>query len=81
MSYYRTNSARLSLLGHFSFGVKSMAKAEPFYNAVFEPFGIVQVYRDAKSGEPARVCGWGEGESEPFTLFENEKISILNNSK
>lgn len=81
MTYYSTNPQRLSLLGHISFGVKSMAISEPFYNAVFRSFGIVQVYRDKAEGSPATVCGWGArpaargvAPEEPFTLFERSDV-------
>jgi len=78
MSYYQTNPRRLPLLGHLSFGVKSMAACEPFYTAVLAAFGITQVYRDAPSAStpsgPATVCGWGYGGLEPFTLFESAEV-------
>ncbi|CAM6088948.1 unnamed protein product [Calypogeia fissa] len=80
MAYYNTNPRRLSLLGHCSFGVKSMEVSEKFYNAVFASFGITQVYRDQPVGERAKVCGWGyprdDGvDAEPFTLFENSEAA------
>jgi hypothetical protein len=74
MSYYETNLRRRGLLGHISFGVKSMILCEPFYNAVFAPFGIRQVFRDQPSGSSATICGWGHGDSEDFTLFESLEV-------
>ncbi|MCJ1226789.1 hypothetical protein MMC12_003443 [Toensbergia leucococca] len=81
MTYYKPNNPhRLPLLGHLSFGIKSMPASEPFYNAVLATFGIRQVYRDQAAG-PARVCGWGwggegdDGDDEPFTLFESAEAA------
>jgi len=76
MSYYRTNPRRRSLLGHLSFGVKSMAACEPFYHAVLAPFGIAQVFRNVPKGSAATICGWGYDSFEPFTLFESNEVLI-----
>ncbi|PPQ96284.1 hypothetical protein CVT26_005644 [Gymnopilus dilepis] len=72
-NYYDTNKERRSLLGHFSFGVPSMSTAEPFYTAIFAPLGITIVYQDKPSNPKAIGYGWGE--REPFTLFENSKAA------
>ncbi|KFY26319.1 hypothetical protein V493_04171 [Pseudogymnoascus sp. VKM F-4281 (FW-2241)] len=75
MAYYETNPRRNSLLGHLSFGVKSMSTCEPFYDAILAPFGIVQVFRNAPRSSAATTCGWGYGSSEPFTLFESPEAA------
>jgi hypothetical protein len=76
MSYYQTNPRRLSLLGHLSFGVKSMHVCEPFYTAILAPFGVVQVFRNTSAGSPATTAGWGYGSLEIITLFESPKVRI-----
>jgi len=66
MSYYDTNPARKSLLGHCSFGVTDMSRSKRFYSAVLAPFGVSLVW-DPSSGKAA---GYGWGEREPLNLFQ-----------
>jgi catechol 2,3-dioxygenase-like lactoylglutathione lyase family enzyme len=64
MSYYKTNPKRLPLLGHVSFGVKSLDVSKRFYAAIFKPFGVHITY------EHEKACGFGHDEREPVDLSQ-----------
>ena len=65
--YYHTNSKRLGLLGHISFGVSSSTTSQKFYTAVLAPFGISLVFSNAAN----TTIGYGyDVDSEVFTIFE-----------
>lgn len=52
------------MLGHVSFGVKDLARAGVFYDAVLRPFGWVRIWDDPQG------LGYGRpGEGEKLNLF------------
>jgi len=73
MSQYNSNSIRHSLLGHLSFGVRSMKISEPFYTAIMKTLGVEKIYQDHKEGPKSIGYGWED--REPFTLFENSNAA------
>ncbi|KAI0053071.1 hypothetical protein FA95DRAFT_1552961 [Auriscalpium vulgare] len=73
MTYYDTNPKRLNLIGHLSFGVRSIAVSQPFYTAVFAAFGVSLVFQD--NAEKPKVLGYGYGEREPVNIFETAKAA------
>lgn len=56
------------MLGHLSIGVKDLARAATFYDAIFRPIGWVRIWSDGDA------IGYGPvgGSREPFMIAEKQ---------